>query len=181
MKRLAFSDDMMRALAAGAKTMTRRPIRNVSAGYGGEVIPDWDAVKRRLREGDLVAATCAFNNGTNSAFGEWKAYRFQFSDRDLPMFDPKWKPARIMPAALAPFVLRITSVRAEHLGEITEEDAEREAMLYWVSGCQLGEHTGAREVFALYWDRLYGRAAWMRDRDSWVWVYGFEIAERRCH
>ncbi len=26
---------------------------------------------------------------------------------------------------------------------------------------------------------LYGHSAWERDRDRWVWVYSYEIAERR--
>lgn len=183
MKRLAFSDDMMRALAAGEKTMTRRIEKRELSVVVIEGV-QFCNVQSRLLRGDLVAATCAFNSGTNSAFGNWKAYRFQFAEKDLPMFDPNWKPARVMPAALAPFVLRITEVRAERLGEITDQDALREGMHHWGSRTLLVPRPHApREVFGIYWNQLYGRKplvdAWTRDRNAWVWVYGFEVAERR--
>lgn len=184
MKRLAFSDDMMRALAAGEKTMTRRPIRNVSQGYDGATIPDWDAVKSRLREGDLVAATCAFCKSTTfDADGDeyvTTTYRYRMIGEGNAM---QFSPARIMPAALAPFVLRVTEVRAEKLGDISEQDARREGAVAWfesVTGrSAAAENICAGDCFAELWCHVYGANAWDDGFNSWVWVYGFEIAERR--
>lgn len=163
MKRLAFSDPMMRAIAAGQKTMTRRLIPDVEMGYDGTTYPDWWAVKRRMREGELVAATCAYFSRPDSTI-----YRF-----DTRWSECKWSTARIMPAALAPFVLRITEVRAEKLGEIKPSDAVREGMLF------LQPEQAVTDTFRAVWEGLYGDGAFERDFNSWVWVYGFEIAERR--
>jgi len=197
MKLLVFSDDMMRALEAGQKAMTRRPAnfgvwkdedsmrRNCSVpGKPLEILVDEFGVTRgpRLKIRDLVAATCAFNHGSNPQTGDWTSYRFQFGKKDLGLFGD-WFTARIMPASLAPFVLRITEVRAEKLGEITDADAEREGMAWLgttsgVLGPETAKRT-ARRTFAAYWEILYGSGAWERDANSWVWVYGFEVAERR--
>jgi hypothetical protein len=201
MNRLSFSDDMMWALAAGAKTMTRRPEKRAVPPSkwimtsGGTLRRSGThstvhSLKPRFRIGELVAATCAFWGKPESTI-----YRF-----NTKWCECKWAPARIMPAALAPFMLRITEVRAERLGEITDADAVREGMLHWVRStitpitpwnfadakdifadieraAKFGQ--SYRDFFAAYWRELYGPDAWYRDRDSWVWVYGFAIEERR--
>lgn len=174
MKRLAFSDPMMRALAAGEKTMTRRISRTTNVIYGSD--DAGELVKKReepgdlprLKVGDLVAATCAFFE-----VDDWTGYRFSSPNKN------DWNPARIMPAALAPFVLRITAVRAERLGEITDSDAMKEGMFLVSKKYPRDVEIRLSDVFKNYWKELYGQSAWERDCDLWVWVYSFEIAERR--
>lgn len=199
MKRLAFSDDMMRAISLGFKSMTRRPEKRATPDAKGRMFwkycpsdalgfpaPSirWDDNSVHLRPchrfNDLVAATCAY---FPAQVGCSTSYRFKHISVH-PHAKIGWKSSRIMPAALAPFVLRITSVRAERLGEITDEDAVREGMMHWGTRTlvTIGPHA-PRDVFGIYWNRLYGARplvdAWTRDRDNWVWVYGFEIEERR--
>jgi hypothetical protein len=199
MNRLSFSDDMMRALAAGEKCMTRRPekravppesfrmiegpaIVEISAG---EVFasddPGW--LRPRFKVGDLVAATCAYAPVTmfddRGARMMSTMFRFEAVGEHASM---KFKIARIMPAALAPFVLRITAVRAERLGGITDEDAVREGMMHWARATRTipeVEQIRPQSFFWDYWRKLYGPGSWERDRDRWVWCYSFEIEERR--
>jgi hypothetical protein len=192
MKRLAFGDDMMRALADGAKTMTRRMEKRavppcdyfVDDGPGGWSIKQHPVLRSgaylmgsRLVVGDLVAATCAsmrVRDAETDRIEIW--YRFQKHGEHAGL---QYNPARIMPAALAPFVLWIKSVRAERLGKITDVDAIDEGMMHWITRTHLFPDASPREVFEAYWAKLYGSGAWERDRESWVWVYKFEIAERR--
>lgn len=196
MKRLSFSDDMMRALAAGEKTMTRRPEKRavpapewfIDDGPGGWSLERYPVLRNgayligpRCVVGDLVAATCAhwINDSGESRTGA--DYRFQRPGWEEDF--GKARPARVMPAALAPFVLLITEVRAERLGDISEQDARREGAVQWferAAGVSAREENiCAGDCFAELWCHVYGDGAWDRDFDSWVWVYGFEIAERR--
>jgi len=203
MKRLAFSDDMMRALAAGEKSMTRRPekravspemlqvcldgsiqVRGATTVVG---IPEGTAFRPRFKVGDLVAATCAYLRVINIKTGRIEEtnhveiwYRFQQHGEHAGL---QYKTSRVMPSALAPFVLRITDVKAEKLGEISELDAEREGAVEWfelAAGVStIEKRILAAECFAELWNHVYGAGAWNRDRSSWVWAISFEIAERR--
>jgi hypothetical protein len=179
MKRLAFSDDMMRAIAAGSKTMTRRPEKRLRkydfwkfrpfppALFGGK----YGLLKPRFFIGDLVAATCAFwPNDSGERYPE-ADYRFVHPDWEAEF--GKANPARVMPAALAPFILWITEVRAERLGQITDADAEREGAVWW------GQAHKGRQAFECLWNHIYGAGEFERNSESWVWVYGFEVVERR--
>jgi len=88
-----------------------------------------------------------------------------------------------MPAALAPFVLRITEVKAERLGEISDADAIDEGMMHWArtdpSPFPEAECVRPSWWFGTYWDQLYGAGSWNDDAQKWVWAYKFEIAESR--
>jgi hypothetical protein len=162
--------------------------------------------------GDFVAATCAFSQPFPRSS---VCYRFRNDETMTP-----WGAARIMPAALAPFVLLITEVRAERLGEISYEDAIREGAtrrewtgtgyhavngmcsgwsMCWSDLGKLSKFaSGVREhgqkmplteqdiclgsprsAFGNYWEKLYGAGSWNDDAQKWVWVLGFEVAERR--
>lgn len=177
MKCLTFSDDMMRALAASEKTMTRRrekravPPEAFREKRSGKAIssPDPAWLKPRLEVGDLAAATCSWRD-----VDDWIEYSFNSPNRDQ-----KWKTPRFMFADDAPFVLRITGVRAERLGAITDSDAIHEGMMHWFQRTHLCPDTTPRDCFVAYWNLLYGNGAFKRDAGSWVWVYRFEIDERR--
>jgi hypothetical protein len=179
MKRLAFSDDMMRALDCGAKTMTRRPIKKITVVHHEDgTTTEKPQDPPRFLVGDFVAATCAFSQPFPRSS---VCYRFRNDETMTP-----WGAARIMPAALAPFVLLITEVRAERLGEISNVDAGREGAVFWsenFNAMSPVEHRIARESpresFAMLWDYIYGAGSWNDDAQKWVWVLGFEVAERR--
>jgi len=205
MKRLAFSDPMMRALAAGEKTMTRRPVREaclptthprlVYLGDDGLLHHECDrdlanhastvsnyvagAIRPRFAVGNLVAATCAFRRVFEATSRDWSLWSSVPIYRFNSTAGGKWETARVMTAALAPYVLRITDVRAERLGDITEADALREGALVWAAEHPEITAQTAGAAFREIWRWLYGDGAWERDASSWVWVYGFEVAEAR--
>jgi hypothetical protein len=160
-KRLSFSDEMMSALAAGRKFMTRRPIKDRLVIDGNVCYP-----RPRFKVGDLTAATCAFQVNDSGESRTGADYRFNSPHLN----EWPWSTARIMPAALAPFVLRITDVKSERVQDITEKDAKREGVDLLSS---------YRWAFELIWTRLYPSGPLEWDQNPFVWCYGFEIAERR--
>ena len=173
MKRLAFSDDMMRAIAANQKSMTRRPekravppeafraiegpaIVEISEGeVFTSVDPGW--LKPRFSIGELVAATCAYiQNGNQTELHYRFANTVRVKEDELKPFKYAWKSSRIMPAALAPFVLRIAEVRAEQLGRIGEADAEREGITRreWMTERSHPGRKFPRSGWSWCWNRL---------------------------
>lgn len=80
-------------------------------------------------------------------------------------------PSRFMYRSLSRIILRITSVRAERLQEITEEDARAEGIPTWKEGSALPT---CREGFAELWDSINGKKyPW--ESNPLVWVYGLEV------
>jgi len=205
MKRLAFSDDMMRAIAANPsqKSMTRRPEKRATPDAKGRMFwkfytedPNglpapsirWDGnisvLRPRFKVGEFVAATCAYiQNGDKTELHYRFANTIRVKEEELKPFKYAWKTSRIMPAALAPFVLRITEVKAERLGEITDADAEREGALWWWQGRrEMPPPTPparASDAFFQLWLSVYPKKNRHVIKNEWVWAYGFEVAERR--
>lgn len=87
--------------------------------------------------------------------------------------DARWHPSIHMPKEAARIWLKVTSVRAERLQDITEDGAEAEGAIDRI-------YT-AREHFIEIWDRtikksdldIYGWYA-----NPWVWVIEFERCEK---
>lgn len=93
---------------------------------------------------------------------------------------PKWRPSIHMPKEAARIFLRVTDVRAEHLWDITEEDAIKEGFR---AGDQPGEGNSARsqtarQSFMWIWQRLYDKGPHPWASNPWVWVYEFERCEK---
>jgi hypothetical protein len=187
-KRLAFSDDMMRAIAAGQKSMTRRPEKRAvpAENFHGKDSAIWEKapgmmllpgddgwLKPRFKVDEFVAATCAYL--PPGAYGQ-AVYRFHD-----PAVAHKWNTSRIMPAALSPFVLRTTEVKAERLGDISDADAEREGAVWWAETIQGidSDAVSPRACFGALWNHVYNPGAFERNQNEWQWCLGFEIAENR--
>jgi hypothetical protein len=90
----------------------------------------------------------------------------------------KPQPGRFLYRSCARIFLRVTSLRAERLQDITEEDARAEGM---DPGCTHGPManpcpTSYRLAFRRTWDELNGQregASWAAN--PWVWVPGFSV------
>lgn len=129
----------------------------------------------------------------------WRADRL-FDDRpprDVPEWSPtlmladethrgghlghpgRYRHARFMPRHFSRIDLRVTDVRVERLGDISEADARAEGLRLhaagWTDGVNGYDTLSARDAFAELWEHVHGDGAWERDRSRWVWVYGFEV------
>lgn len=182
-KPILFNTEMVRAILDGRKTQTRRTmkrqppegekveyneyynmllIHNVPAWYGPYEIGDMLWVRETF-------ATWSRTYGSTPRI----VYRADVDPGDKT--DYEWFPSIHMPRDIARIYLRVKSVRAERVQEISPEDCVAE-------GCDADmlSHVGPefiRGVFNGIWDStikkkdltLYG---W--DANPWVWVVEFE-------
>lgn len=115
--------------------------------------------------------------------GDWCMW---YSDLFNGSADHKWKSSSHMPRWAARTWLRVVSVRAERVQDITEEDARREGVWTvseWLRDqtCKWRDSADALRglpvtAFSQLWDSIHGPDAW--DRNDWVWVIAFEPTER---
>lgn len=101
---------------------------------------------------------------------------WQWKNKTLsPIFMPRWA-SRI--------TLEITNVRAEHLQDITDEDAMAEGVLEWYYETQYDENSfsywspvhgsGARNKFSEMWNSVNAKTKYSWENNSWVWVVEFK-------
>lgn len=117
------------------------------------------------------------------------AEKFYKNGKEISM---KWRPSIHMPKEAARIFLRITSVRAERLQEITDDEARKE-------GCGTGSDIEPNDYAPDEWYELMGlsnnydvasfaglwnstikkeeQAKYGWEADPWVWVYEFERVE----
>lgn len=111
--------------------------------------------------------------------GTWVPW--QYYSKQSPLFMPKWA-SRLW--------LKVTSVRAERVGDISIEDAlaegvEAEECLHLdrgAYGCTDCMNTGLLEdptwAFEAAWDEINAKRGFSWKDDPWVWVFTFETTER---
>lgn len=99
----------------------------------------------------------------------------------VPRFMPKWA-SRVS--------IRLTAIRAERLGDITEYDALREGVTipsgkdgeilvnlsYPAFSLTEWRQSPARCNFAGLWETIHGAGSWEADAGKWLWVLSFEVA-----
>lgn len=99
----------------------------------------------------------------------------------------RYRHARFMPRWAARILLEIEEVRAEPLGEISEEDARREGVRphdghgVGHDGWRVGDgevFPTARMAFAAYWNKLNEARGFGWAKRPWVWVITFRLIER---
>lgn len=88
--------------------------------------------------------------------------------------------------------IRITKIRRERLGDISEDDCWAEGIpLGWtfdeVQGipfdcydcplCHRRYYEGYLDAYACLWNHVYGKGAWDRMKDDDVWILDFELVE----
>lgn len=152
---ILFSAPMVRAILAGRKTQTRRPVRELPGDHGG---PVGDHVKfwRRGEEdsirwcgcdglgslgwllcplgepGDLlwVRETWAYFGGDEYLYQRDPGavqYRSDATALDSPA-GGRWRPSIHMPKWASRIWLRVTDVRVERVQDITEDDARADGV-----------------------------------------------------
>ncbi len=196
MKPMLFNTDMVRAILAGKKTVTRRVIKPqpemdlayIMAGsrhgkwsYSPYVRPTYDEHKDSPKywtppcnTDDILYVRETWrvleaSSPPRRCVIEYKAGGTQAFDDviALPTADGKWRPSIHMPERAARIFLRVKGVRVERLQDITEEGKLAE-------GAPRGY--GQYNFYEL-WDRTIKPAdladyGW--DANPWVWVIEFE-------
>ncbi|CAB4159310.1 hypothetical protein UFOVP707_76 [uncultured Caudovirales phage] len=91
-----------------------------------------------------------------------------------------WKPSIHMPRALSRITLRVTDVRVERLGDISEADAVAEGIerrgpgWAWYTDAK-AYTTDPRTSYRDLWESINGSGSW--DANPWVWCLTFERVE----
>lgn len=192
---ILFSGEMVRAILAGQKTMTRRVVRFNDSHriqlHGKQWhIEDTDVVNR-----------CPFGIPGDRL---WVRETFVLTQFDKPVYkadstdkdgyfwssiaaDPKgvkWRPSIFMPRWASRITLEITNVRVERLDEITDDDAIKEGVervgktrdgfspLYknYFVDCP---DRSAKYSFSTLWRKINGKKyPW--ESNPWVWVIEFK-------
>lgn len=209
---IPFSDAMVRALLKGEKTQTRRIIKRENKPAAGNQWRDCVCADLDPRDTPCVVCEARFGEPRYGPPGDrlWvkEAWRPHFAvgppqelgvdyradDAFLPNEQAgtawkmahvgKWRSPRFMPQWASRILLEITQVYAEHVWDITEEDARAET----VEGCALeycrAEVQGCpylnyRNGFRVLWDGLNLKRGYGWDTNPAVWVYKFKVLKTR--
>ena len=193
-KPILFSTEMVKAILAGRKTMTRRVIKPQPKGQLKCVIQHetsgrscWmednaDQLSKDFKfhkyyeVGDIlwVRETFCYDDFDNG--GETIYFKADYTEKEgkelFTDLDLKWKPSIFMPRSAARLFLKVKNIRVERLQDITEEDAIAE-------GCDklLMETRSARNNFMNLWNFINTKRGYIWAMNNWVWVVEFERVE----
>lgn len=180
-KPIIFSTEMVRAILAGKKTQTRRImsvqppnehfwvyisptskdefvwINDNHDNTGFRNIPFPENAHLWVRE--AFCNTDITHCHGKSPLPLW-LYRADLATDITKLF--KWKPSIFMPRPASRITLKVTKLRWEMLGDITEADARAEGV-------------NSRDEFLQLWERING--ADKCDSKLWVWVVEFEVVK----
>lgn len=192
MKPIIFSTPMVQAIMDGRKTMTRRVIKPQPAimakskpldGYSDSMIKAaGDFPTPKYKPGDVL--------WVRETFFEYKGrYHYKADDKHKALDTMlgssffKWHPSIHMPREAARLFLRVTSVRAERVQDISTSDCEREGIASDIdrfNGLMTPHHDWIVGEFSRLWDSLNAKrndGEYVWDKSPWVWVVGFERIE----
>lgn len=192
---ILFSGEMVKAIMEGRKTQTRRivrelddvPLHNFSDGAARRFISHGKAAKVKAapcKPGDIlwVRETWhhVFNFDDNDQAIDGTGRYIYYADNPMP-FDywvdvdtgehkeqMPWKPSIHMPKEAARIFLRVKSVRAERLREVSVSDAMNEGFTDLID-------------FVTFWDSTIkpaDRYKYDWNGNPWVWVIEFERCEK---
>lgn len=208
MKPILFNTEMVRAILAGQKKVTRRVMKDVpcflSQDIGGKLYVEDDfgneypAEDRcQYKVGDIlyVRETFAKDVGRYMYKANYSdTEKFYMNGREVKM---KWTPSIHMPKEAARRFLKVTAVHVELLQDITNTGAIDEGMLGY-EGWQSDEYKQAvakaaadqskpplgmspRERFAFLWESITkDPAVYGWDANPWVYVIEFERIEKEA-
>ncbi|GHW54574.1 ASCH domain-containing protein [Vibrio cholerae] len=192
---MIFNTHMVKALIAGDKRVTRRPVKiDYERGMNGPVV--------RGRNGEVsvlsfapIAGICPFVNFGDLIYVRETFRLFNHSDEcgcsdycscppsGTPVYfatcggdsESKWKPSIHMPRTESRLTLKVTDVRIERVQDITEEQAIKEGINKHhqlpAFKSPIGYHTSPVYAFEELWNSIYGN--W--EENPYVWVIEFEV------
>lgn len=220
MKPILFNTAMVRAILDGEKTCTRRIIKGASTAYeplGFVLYPTDDKelgnlvfggkganvyyAKPPYKMGDILYVRETWAN-TWAPDGEVGfVYKADGEPKDFPYWGNAkqgkhevWMPSIHMPKEAARIFLIVTSVRAERLKDINEEQAKKEGARKqsWYQpfgtkiedeqkyvGSLVNHKINYKTGFADIWDRTVKEEKYSWEFNPWVWVIEFKKVEKQ--
>lgn len=212
---MLFAGNMVEALLKDKKKQTRRALKEQPVKKGenwwlggvnwdvkyGKVIPAPGyslSEKAGIKPGDIIWVretwfSTRFDCKEQLLQGNTDHIKYK-ADRD---YDPvkdcvgrNWKPSLHMPKEACRIFLKVTSVHAERLQDIPEDDAIDEGVIRdvnmpinFINRWFYRDYTGetsccgdARSSFMTLWKKMFGAESWKAN--PWVWVIKFERIER---
>lgn len=185
MKKIMFNDryELTTAVLARMKTMTRR-LCNFK-------VPDEEVAKILDHNPEYLLSQAPYKVGEIVAVAQSYETVFYREHAGLPIYDDPqcngvgFKNKMFVRADMMPHQIRITSVRAERLQDISWEDCLKEypkcdemiishlktAVSY--GGSPKNNTMCRRDVFAHLIDKISGKGTW--ESNPWVFVYEFEL------
>ena len=178
MKKIMFNDKycLTQAVLSGAKTMTRRVLRdNVPLG-------NWEETQKHLpyKVGEIVAIAQSYKEVYPNA-------DFEIVGDGFMKESAGWTNKMFVKADLMPHHIRITDVKVERLQDISDDDIMREGVwqlsydngLFYVS-TEIGyvptvAFPTAREAFWYLIDKISGKGTW--ESNPFVAAYSFELVD----
>lgn len=163
---IIFSGEMVRALLADKKTMTRRVARS-----GAPYASPW----RQIMPGDLLWVRESW------AFGH-DGMRFMATDKEKVGHLTKWRPSIHLKRTDSRITLVVFDIKIEPLQNITEYDAGLEGMPepYMGDGDPPFEESAMlisrKQQFRNLWNKLHGGYAW--DQNPEVVAISFTVHRR---
>ena len=188
---ILFSAPMVRAILSGAKTQTRRVVKQDREGLlDCKPTPAWDAFWQCVacpygQPGDRLWVRETFGDctpGADAVVGtKWERpwYRADADDYGLlghdgegPVYveDVLWRPSIHMPRWASRILLEITDVRVERVQDISDRDARDEGAEH-IGDCEGAYVAGFRRL----WEAINGDDSWAEN--PWVWVVTFRRVE----
>lgn len=211
MKPILFNTSMVRAILDGEKTCTRRIIKKeIPGGYkplGFVLYPTNDKELGNLvfggKEANVYYAKPPYKVGDVLYVREtWNinpSWEFDKNYINLPSKESKyiykatndfnggWKPSIHMPKEAARIFLKVTSVRAERLKDITDEGCYQEGISstsfydeaehIQIAGIGLNDSL-ERAAFSLLWNSTVKEDKYSWEANPWVWVIEFEVENK---
>jgi hypothetical protein len=188
---IIFSTDMVKAILAGTKTMTRRVIKKPMA------LPPDDKLIPELRKTaqEIMATWCPYGQvgdrlwvrETWATYGSYDRYKpsqlqnifLEFKQSEPNIFYKsseeyphrfRWRSSRFMPRWASRILLEITDIRVERLQEITEADAIAEGIV----GVPTAFGLLYKPAFSRLWDSLNAKRGYGWEVNPWVWAVSFK-------
>ncbi|MDV2400292.1 hypothetical protein [Vibrio cholerae] len=199
---MIFNTDMVKALMAGDKVVTRRPVKiDYERGMNGPVV--------RGRNGEVsvlsfapIAGLCPFGNFGDLIYVRETFRLFNHSDEcgcsdycscppsGTPVYfatcggdsESKWKPSIHMPRAASRLTLKVTDVRIERVQDITEEQCWKEGVEHIDGQFDIHQLSEMAKTFDGTFEDAKALFACLWDsiyqnwkENPYVWVIEFEV------
>ena len=169
-KPIIFNSEMINAILAGKKNVTRRIIKPQPTS--GIVFRD-DLIKRcPYKKGMRLWVRETFITGTHIGHVPWIRYKAT-DEADIPE-SVKWKPSIFMPRKLSRINLEIIEIRVEKLQDITEADAIAEGVGQRIGSSAMGHTFTAIEHFHALWDSINKKRGYDWAENPFCFVISFK-------